>query len=767
MNLDACLKRITWYLSKYDNSPRVVNVDNISDLRRIKDEYKMTNNIFLSVRDYSKPDQGVDIERLFFDLMNKKGNIFLSEFTTYMKLRSNDELNNFLEKVIHGNFSKKIVLLCYQCSDNLEVLKNKDIRLLDHIYEVEGDFTKSPKLVFINSLNNLQQDSVVAKGIDELPTLIENNDVDDIYVCTKKGMDYFNKSMYCIVDNTDPYKVLSNLDSLTLAVDKSFGTEDQWNYALKNVIKYGSWYNFLHSDIGIGTKLHFITSKYNSFTDMEKWLYFIVAKLYPQSNSWCLNAAVESAENSKELLREVYRTLLKESPENKDFWEKYSERKQLVYEFGENLHEINDYCQMVRSKEDKYIYYLTDNTILEKEMMFEFLNEYGSEENREEILQILKNVYPALYEYLCPYRFTDKLKPLESYFQDYKYQKVINKIFPRFKEYVQSQASKRDYNVWLSPRATSIASIEDKDKSALYFVDAMGVEYLSYIFYQCRQHKLMANVMVGRCNLPSITYFNKEFIDVFKQEGAQLINGERGIKDLDELKHQGDDGITLEKNRLPLHLIKELEAIDRIITKIALALRNGEYEKAVVVSDHGASRLAAINEDENKWEMSAKGKHSGRCCPIADIDEELDIATKENGFWALANYDRFKGGRKSDIEVHGGATLEEVVVPIIEIVSEVDNIEISLKEDNIKFNLRKKNAKIRIFSKTTVYDVTVEVDGKMYRPFTSDNHLFIVNLPDLKDERVYTVKVYSNNNLLADDLKFKAEKEGMKTRSLF
>lgn len=767
MNLDSCLKRITRYLSKYDNNPRIVNVNNIDDLRKIKDEYKITNNIFLSVKDYSKPDQNVDIERLFFDLMNKEGNIFLSEFTTYMKLRSNDELDGFLEKIVHSNFSKKIVLLCYQCLDNLEVLKNNDLRLFDHIYEVDGDFTKSPRLVFVNSLNNLQPGSVVAKGIDEIPALIEDNDVDEIYVYTKKGMEYFSKSMYCIVDNTDPYKILSNLDSLTLAVDKSFGTEEQWNYALKNVAKYGSWYNFLHSDIGMGTKLHFITSKYNSFTDMEKWLYFIVAKLYPQSNSWCLSTAVESAENSEELLRKVYRSLLNESPENEDFWEKYRERKQLVSEFGENLSETNDYCQMVRIKEDKYIYYLTDNTNLEKEMMFEFLDEYGTEENREEILQVLKNVYPALYEYLCPYRFTDKLEPLESYFQDYKYQKIINKIFPRFKEYVQSQASKREYNAWLSPRATSIASIKDKDKSALYFVDAMGVEFLSYILYQCRQHKLMANVMVGRCNLPSITCFNKEFIDVFRQEGAELINGERGIKDLDELKHQGDDGITLEKNRLPLHLIKELEAIDRTITKIALELSNGKYEKAVIVSDHGASRLAAINDDENKWEMSTKGKHSGRCCPVTDIDEELHIATKENGFWALANYDRFKGGRKSDIEVHGGATLEEVVVPIIEIVSEKEKIEIGMVTEKIKFNLRKKNAEIKIFSVSKLYDVTVEIDGKIYRPTTNDNQLFTVKLPDLKDEGVYTVKVYRNNNLVANNLKFEAEKEGMKTRSLF
>ena len=69
---------------------------------------------------------------------------------------------------------------------------------------------------------------------------------------------------------------------------------------------------------------------------------------------------------------------------------------------------------------------------------------------------------------------------------------------------------------------------------------------------------------------------------------------------------------------------------------------------------------------ENKYKMNSTGEHSGRCCPINDSDEKPDCACEENGYWILANYDRFSGGRLSSIEVHGGATLEEILVPIIE-----------------------------------------------------------------------------------------------------
>lgn len=38
-------------------------------------------------------------------------------------------------------------------------------------------------------------------------------------------------------------------------------------------------------------------------------------------------------------------------------------------------------------------------------------------------MDILSKVYPALYQYLLPYRFGNAL--LDQYFQDYKYQKVM------------------------------------------------------------------------------------------------------------------------------------------------------------------------------------------------------------------------------------------------------------------------------------------------------------------------------------------------------
>jgi hypothetical protein len=53
---------------------------------------------------------------------------------------------------------------------------------------------------------------------------------------------------------------------------------------------------------------------------------------------------------------------------------------------------------------------------------------------------------------------------------------------------------------------------------------------------------------------------------------------------------------------------------------------------------------------------------------INDIDTKPQLATEENGYWVMASYDRFAGGRLSSVEVHGGATLEEILVPVITVV---------------------------------------------------------------------------------------------------
>jgi len=184
-------------------------------------------------------------------------------------------------------------------------------------------------------------------------------------------------------------------------------------------------------------------------------------------------------------------------------------------------------------------------------------------------------------------------------------------------------------------------------------------------------------------------------------------------------------------------------------------------DKVLLVSDHGASRLAVINEQECVWELSKKGIHCGRCCPCDEADVKSKFATCENGFWVLANYDRFKGGRKANVEVHGGATLEEVVIPLIEIELFDSKIEISNITPETVASY-KKNAEIILFCKNKLKKVSLRILGKQYLAEKIDDHKHKIILTDIKKTGQYTAEVFEGDSLI-DEIYFNVRRESGKS----
>ena len=115
--------------------------------------------------------------------------------------------------------------------------------------------------------------------------------------------------------------------------------------------------------------------------------------------------------------------------------------------------------------------------------------------------------------------------------------------------------------------------------------------------------------------------------------------------------------------------------------------------------------------------------------------------------------------------MHGGATLEEVVVPIIEITKFAEDIEVSIIEKVITVSFRKKAA-IRLFSKTKLQNVAVLIDGKYYDAKEQDNNMYLVDMPQLKKAKRYSVDVYASNNLIATGLSFEIKKESSQEKDL-
>lgn len=764
MDFEGCRKKIDRYLSKDNVQPLLVNVQNQQDLNRIITHYNVGSNKVIKAADYCRQDEFPQIDALFHDLETKSGVFFVTGLTSFLKLYGEQELRKVLKEILSMPSAGHVVVVAYQCSGYMDF---KDSRLESRIAVLDGNaqteleiYFTAPGLIF----GGIQ----TIKGMETFADAVESTTDDRIFVVTKKKKSDYSKALYHIIDMSKAYDVLVQRDSKTSELSESIGTEAQWKYALDLFEKRQGWIGVIDFEFGNHQMLEVCAPNYNQMSSGRLWLYYVGLKLFGAKNNWCLNYAATRSSGLRDLISNLYRGILDKSIAEADYWDCYESRKILLNQIGNPSDELTAYCKVAAGKGKATIYYLTDNTEQERETIFKCLDQYGLEYKKEEIISILKRVYPDLYAYLQPYRFKNDM--LDQYFQDYKYQKVINKILPDFETVVLEQAEKRDYNLILEPRSSVIEKLNTKD-SLLYFMDAMGVEYLGYIMSVCKELRLRSKITVCRCEIPSITSRNKEFLELWEE--SRVVS----IKDIDEMKHHGKfDYDYYSNSKLPLHLMKELETIYATLEKIRNKLIDGPMKSAVMIADHGASRLAVLHDTENVWEMAEKGKHSGRCCPKSDVDEQPEFATDAGDFWALANYDRFKGGRKANVEVHGGATLEEICVPIIEFAYSEGNVEVHLMAADaesvdftgileIEVSFRKKAA-VKIFMTDELPDVSITVVGKSYEAMPLENGFYRVDMPDLRKPGTYSVDVYSGDNVVAEKLPLVIKREGQREKDL-
>jgi len=491
--------------------------------------------------------------------------------------------------------------------------------------------------------------------------------------------------------------------------------------------------------------------------DLFHWRTFLLHKMHYASDEY-LKHVVNKAENYNAYKKLIFSALLDFSPNHEKYEKMYDLRKALLKNAGINDTQISEYVTETKIKDGERLYYLTDNTDIERKAIIESLSGLSI------IPQAISRIYPALNTYLHDYVFEgEKGELFTSYFSTYKRLKLMNKISEDFNSLVLSLAidGRRAYNR-LETRGTVLDSLRC-DGTALFWMDALGAEFIGYIQKCAQLLGLKIKIHVVQAELPTITSYNNDFWDSWVGDKQQT-------KKLDTVKHNGEKDFSYEVTKLPIHIVAELRIIDEVLGAIATALTGktassgNAIKKYLLVSDHGASRLAVINEQESKWEMASKGKHSGRCCPCNEADVKSEYAAKsgDDAFWVLANYDRFKGGRKGAVEVHGGATLEEVVIPLIEFELFDNTIQFTLT--SITTTSYKKDAELILFSTSPLKNVAILVqeNGKKYFAEDIGNNKHRIVLPDIKKAGRYNADVFEGHNLIGKS-EFEIQRESGKT----
>lgn len=756
--MDQCFDRIEAYCQKeITGHPLLVNTENAHDFQCLVKRMQLDGNkTCVFVHDYC--GKGLpQIDALFRDV-KKKGCFVVIGLSSYVMLLGKKRAEELMARLQELSVAGHVIVLLSHMKEIRLSRMQQDQHLSYRVLLLEGDPTPLPS-IYLASPEENSFGQLVLPNIQALLEKLEQYDPvggeTSFAVRTSLHKEVFSESMYSIRSSKGIYKeLLRAFPVLKGDLEESWGTKEDWERFAQEWKECLSWGALAEKHFGIDAHFSAILEReYEQADTYETWLYWLLLKVQGASEDAYLSYALGKSRHWQDLWEHIFLSLSSLSFQMREF-EKYCEgRKRLLEGQAIPATWVSEYQDAIAQKGRDAIWYLFAGTAWEEKMLFQCLADYDY--TKEEVMGVLKTHFPDLFAYMKSFTFTmhqkvpERLVPLlTKYFDDYKWQKLMNHLTPDFKAQVNTLAEHRVYNQF--PVRSLALSQMKKENTMMYFVDALGVEYLSYISEKCKTYGLLLSIQVVHGELPSITSQNTEFMN------PGVIN----IKDLDEKKHESQT-YNYEKQKIPLHLVAELKAIDGVLQTIRDGLLTKEMKSAIIISDHGATRLAVLNDEEYGAEFivgESKGQHSGRCCQVEE-DPGIPFAAYENGYAVLANYMRFKGSRKADVEVHGGATLEETLVPLLQ-------ISLKPKDPMVEFQpalvqLRKKEVgELLLVTNFDMADPYIIVNGKIYRgKLDTHRRRAIIPLPDMKRTHDYMADIYDGDTLLKEQVAFHVKKE--------
>ena len=690
-SIESCLSHI----GEFSNSssmgyPIVVDVENYADYASLRTSLCAdASKACIRVSDHTHGNGFPDILGVL-EAADKADNSVVWGISQSSMLKGEEALVSDLRRIIDRSVRGHVFVVLTHCSGLLDKYFARDPRRDRRIVVVDGKRCDLPTIRFVRKGDDC--DGAHVDGMKGLLKKLEDMSGESmarnpvISVVMPYDAELFGRSKYAIQDHGDVFVVLvDKYVEIKRVADKSWASCEQWEWLRGQSKSHADFSSLVAQRWGSTRDLcQQIDDVFHNQSSNERWLLWLAMRVFGEGSGTYLGFSLDQTTSCEAWIRRVYHALADVARSDDRFESFFAQRLELLKLLPANSTEMQFYCQSVAERYGKdAVYYLSDSTDHERRQWMKTIDE--NDWTDAEIEKAIAHASRELSYYIEPFVFDSYNSHLKNdnisladdltyYFNRYKYLKIRNCIDDDFIEYVDKYAIERPYNK-LRCRSAVTRTI-DKEGVQAYFIDALGAEHLGYIQAKCREYGMISDIQIVRCELPSITSINKEFKERFET---------RDVKDLDDLKHHSTIYL-YERCQLPIHLFEELKVIDKELRNIRDLLRSHGAQKAVIFSDHGASRLAVIYKHENeKIELEEKGKHSGRCCRC-EQNPNLDQAAYENGWAVLANYERFKGGNKAQVEVHGGASLEEVVVPIVTLTLRPEKVEYHLVDQKVKYS---------------------------------------------------------------------------------
>lgn len=762
-SIESCLSHI----GEFSNSssmgyPIVVDVENYADYASLRTSLCAdASKACIRVSDHTHGNGFPDILGVL-EAADKADNSVVWGISQSSMLKGEEALVSDLRRIIDRSVRGHVFVVLTHCSGLLDKYFARDPRRDRRIVVVDGKRCDLPTIRFVRKGDDC--DGAHVDGMKGLLKKLEDMSGESmarnpvISVVMPYDAELFGRSKYAIQDHGDVFVVLvDKYVEIKRVADKSWASCEQWEWLRGQSKSHADFSSLVAQRWGSTRDLcQQIDDVFHNQSSNERWLLWLAMRVFGEGSGTYLGFSLDQTTSCEAWIRRVYHALADVARSDDRFESFFAQRLELLKLLPANSTEMQFYCQSVAERYGKdAVYYLSDSTDHERRQWMKTIDE--NDWTDAEIEKAIAHASRELSYYIEPFVFDSYNSHLKNdnisladdltyYFNRYKYLKIRNCIDDDFIEYVDKYAIERPYNK-LRCRSAVTRTI-DKEGVQAYFIDALGAEHLGYIQAKCREYGMISDIQIVRCELPSITSINKEFKERFET---------RDVKELDDLKHHSTIYL-YERCQLPIHLFEELKVIDKELRNIRDLLRSHGAQKAVIFSDHGASRLAVIYRHENeKIELEEKGKHSGRCCRC-EQNPNLDQAAYENGWAVLANYERFKGGNKAQVEVHGGASLEEVVVPIVTLTLRPEKVEYRLADQIVKYSQGK--VTLALCCNMPMNAPRIQIEGVFYEgALDSDRRTARFDVDQHTKAQAYRATVWEGNTNTGQVFDFVVERK--------
>lgn len=690
-----------------DNVKKIV-IMNFNDKKHIKeiiDYYKNININISNLSDKCNEDYLLNVYSFVNYIQSIHNNSIIYGFSTHFKLQGKETLNRIITDLAEDRvyqINGKIIFVVYDFETQLEYLIRKNQRVINNIVFVNDRYIENR--LFFSKQKILNTSFVEIAGLNNIG---EFEVIDNDCVCVSNNIDTLNDDFSLIkyeIYKQDIYKEF--YDKFAIKVDKRFNQEEILTSIIKSYSK--NELDIFKKDIIENINTDNIINLLLEYDGVQSYLFLIIVKEYfnLQNKNTYLGLALKDVFCTTSVVDNIYCYIknidIKEDSFAKYYNERYKIFKKVDTEYLDSI-SFNYYNSLI-DKDKNLIYYLSDLTILEKEKLIDCICKNCIDEIDKNLLNVLKNNYYELYYYLTidkEYIVSGIEKDfINKYLKLYKEQKVINKTNEGFISMVDNISMKYDMIRNIDPRKTILLSLNiDKERDIIVFYDALGIEFINYILCLSEDKQIYSKAYIGRASLPTETKYNKDFLD--------FANNYTKYSDIDKIVHEESQDSMDTKTKKPYYIIKQLDSIKKSINQIKKNyLSSGKYKNVYIVADHGATRIPKIFDNKKTYEGEFIGESGGRYTKyeesLKDIKAICRVEQDGIEYAVLSNYDRFKGGRLIGNEVHGGATLEETLVPIIKL---------SLSKDDAKIKLTtERTVKIRNNKK---FDIVVYADNKI------------------------------------------------------